>query len=85
MEDPIDDPLDFELGERVEVTINRRPGAVVSIRLDHEAANRLCAVADASGRTLTQVATDALRAYLETQTTTPVEESGSRRATAKAT
>ena len=83
-----EDPFDVELGEIVEFERPiRPPGVVDSIRLDHEYADQLCAVAEASGRTLTQVATDALRAYLDTATTAPIatKAAGPRRVTAKAT
>ena len=58
-------PKDYILGEDLTAQVERKtPGLVVSARLDPEDATRLLAIARQSGRTVSQIAREALRKYI---------------------
>lgn len=57
---------DIELGEQIDVQRRPRSGTVISVRLSPEEVDRLSDVAEAEGKTTTQVATEALVAYART-------------------
>lgn len=60
-----EDPFDVELGEIVEVQRHRREaGMVVSVRLDRTDAVSLGEAAERTGRTVSQIAREAIHGYL---------------------